>query len=139
MDSGFLASLGPGMTRSALRQWRIIARIDRVREVFLLRPIPELTDVLVGLDGLVPDLEPVFGALGADLADVEVADDVAEMVELERPAWRVGETDRSQRRHELLFILGVGARLQRRFDHLAIDIEQPGVLARYGVVILQHA
>src|SRR5580692_13046580 len=85
----------------ALRQRRIIARIDRMREVFLLRPIPELADVLVGLDGLVPDLEPVFGALGADLADVEVADDVAEMVELERPARRVGQADRFQRGHEL--------------------------------------
>src|ERR1700692_425198 len=135
MDSGLLASLGPGMTRSALRQRRIIARINRMREVVLLRPIPELADVLVGLDRLVPDLEPVFDALGADLADVEVADDVAEMVELERPARRLGESDRSQRRHEFLFVLGVAGRLQRRFDHLTIDVEQPGILARYGVVI----
>src|SRR6202040_2629208 len=98
---------GKGGGVSALRQWRIIARIDRMRQILLLRPIPELADVLVGLDGLVPDLEPVFGALSADLADVEVADDVAEMVELERPARRVGETDRSQRRHEFLFVIGV--------------------------------
>src|ERR1700690_1538650 len=107
MDSGFLASRGPGMTALALRQRRIVARIDRMRQILLLRPIPELADVLVGLDRLVPDLEPVFGALGADLADVEVADDVAEVVELERPARRVGEADRSQRRHELFLVGGV--------------------------------
>src|SRR5580700_4429287 len=126
-------------TASALRQWRIIARIDRVREVFLLRPIPELADVLVGLDGLVPEFQAVFGAFGANAADVEIADHVAEMIELERPARRVGEAHRLERRHELLLVGGVAGRLQRRFDHLAIDIEQPRILARYGVVVLQHA
>ena len=47
-------------------------------EELLLRPGPELTDVLVGLDGLVPELEAVFGALGPEPPDVESADDVAE-------------------------------------------------------------
>src|ERR1700689_2971311 len=101
MDSGLLASRGPGMTVSALRQRRIVARIYRMRQILLLRPIPELADVLVGLDGLVPEFQAVFGAFGADAADVEIADDVAEVVELERAARRVGEAHRLERGHEL--------------------------------------
>src|SRR6202166_353303 len=104
MDSGFLAARGPEMTALALRQRRIIARIDRVREVFLLRPIPELADVLVGLDGLVPEFQAVFGAFGADAADVEVADYIAEVIELERPARCVCEAHRFERCHELFFV-----------------------------------
>src|SRR5580693_7514851 len=41
-------------------QRRIIARIDRMGEKLLFRPGPELTHVLVGLDGLVPELESLF-------------------------------------------------------------------------------
>src|SRR5262249_46850075 len=44
---------------SALRQRRVVARVDRMREVLLLRPGPELADVVIGLDDLVPELEAV--------------------------------------------------------------------------------
>src|ERR1700691_2604061 len=39
-----------GSYPSALGQWRIIARIDRMGEEFGFRPGPELADILVGLD-----------------------------------------------------------------------------------------
>src|SRR6516162_239498 len=39
---------------STLLQRRIVARIDRMSEEFLLRPGPELTDVFVSLDELIP-------------------------------------------------------------------------------------
>src|SRR6516164_10750001 len=84
----------PLRTRSALGQWRIIARIDRMREILLFGPGPELTDVLIGFDGLVPELEPVFGTLGVDPPDVEISDHVVQMIELQRPAWRIGQADR---------------------------------------------
>src|SRR5215472_13870251 len=58
----------PCYARSALGQRRIITRIDWMREILLLRPCPELADVLVSLDGLVPELQPIFGAFGAKAA-----------------------------------------------------------------------
>src|SRR5579863_2504743 len=94
---------------SALGQRRIIARIDRVREEVLLGPGPELADVFVGVNRLVPELQPVFGAFGADAADVEIADHVVEVIELDRPARRVGEADRLKRRHEFLLVAGIAA------------------------------
>src|SRR5262249_2323858 len=39
---------------STLLQWRIIARIDWMGEEFLFRPGPELADVFVGFDELIP-------------------------------------------------------------------------------------
>src|SRR5579862_3941856 len=125
---------------STLRQRRIVARIDRVGEEFLFRPGPELADVLVGVDCLVPELEPVFGALLSQAPDIDVADHVVEMIELERPARGVDETDRFKRRHELFSVAGVGAGgLQARVEHLAIAVEQRRILTGNGVVILQHA
>src|SRR3974377_1874178 len=67
---------------SALRQRRIVTRIDRMCEEFLLRPVPELTDVLIGLDDLVPELEAIFGALATAAPDADRADHIAEMIEL---------------------------------------------------------
>src|ERR1044071_164155 len=61
----------PFYAPSALGQRQIIARIDRMREVLLFRPCPELTDVLIGLDGFVPELQPIFGAIGPKTPDVE--------------------------------------------------------------------
>jgi hypothetical protein len=49
-----------GRKRSTLRQRRILTRIDRVREVLLFRPGPELADVLVSLYDLVPELETIL-------------------------------------------------------------------------------
>src|SRR5262249_16261341 len=81
--------------RSGL-QWRVVARIDRLRQEFRFVVGPELADVVVFLDGLVDDA--VAGLFHA--ADVEGADDVAEMIELDRAARRVGERYRFERRHE---------------------------------------
>src|SRR6187551_1825364 len=83
---------------SALER-RIVARIDRLLEELLLVVGPELADVVVGLDRLVPVLQAVFGPLLAKLPDVEVANHVAEMVELDRSARRVGEVDAPHRGH----------------------------------------
>src|ERR1700688_4184796 len=71
---------------STLLQRRIVARIDRMGEEFRFRPGPELTDILVGLDDLIPQLEAVFGAVRAAAPDIEIADHVAEVVELDRAA-----------------------------------------------------
>src|SRR5580704_11305747 len=91
---------------SALSQRRIVTRVNRMSQELLFRPGPELTHVFIGLDGLVPDLEAVFGALRADTPDVERADHVVEVVELERTARRVGQADRFERAHELFFVAG---------------------------------
>src|SRR5215472_3648654 len=97
------------LTSSAFRQRRVVARIDRVSEIFRLWPRPELADVLVGLDGLVPQLESVFGAFFAETPDIDVADHIVEVIELERPAWCIGQADRLQRFHELFLVAGVAA------------------------------
>src|SRR3984885_12516360 len=89
-------SLYPGTVtegNSALGQRRIIARIDRMREIFLLRPGPELAHIVIGFDDLVPELQSVFGALRPDTADIEGADHVVEVIELQRSARRVGQAD----------------------------------------------
>src|ERR1700730_16636190 len=130
----------PSRGLSALGQWRIIARIDWMCEKLLLGPGPELTHVLIGLDGFVPKLEAVFGAFRANAPDVEVSDHVVEVIELERSARRIGQADSLQGCHELVFIAGIGARsLQAGIDDLAINVEQPGVLTGNRIEIFQHA
>src|SRR3984885_15057442 len=57
---------------SAFRQRRIVTGVDRVGEELAFRPGPELADVLVGLYRLVPERQPVLGALLAQAADVNV-------------------------------------------------------------------
>src|SRR5262249_24380861 len=61
---------------------RVVARIDRVLQEFVLVVGPELADVGIGLDHRV-DVAPV---LLLDLADIDVTDDVAELVEAHRSA-----------------------------------------------------
>src|ERR1051325_3342980 len=80
---------------------RVIARIDRLREELLLVVSPEMTDVVVGLYRLVPIRQAVFGAFFAKLADIEIADHVAEVVELDRSARRVGQADPAHRGDQL--------------------------------------
>src|SRR5215472_6768998 len=122
---------------SALGQRRIIARVDGMREELLFRPSPELADVLVGLDGLVPELEPVFGAFRYHASEVDIADYVVEVIELERPAWRVGEADRLQRGHQLFLVACVAAdHLEAGVQHLAVSVKQRRVLTGDGVEIL---
>src|SRR5215467_8201434 len=90
----------PPRARSTLGQRRIIARIDRVREIFLLRPGPELADIVISLDRLVPQLQAVFGAVGAEPPNVESPDHIAEVIEFQRTARGFGQTDGPERRHE---------------------------------------
>src|SRR5690348_921123 len=63
---GFARQRAYACQSSALRQCRIVARINWMREIFLLGPTPELTDVLIRLDGLVPELQAIFCAFLAD-------------------------------------------------------------------------
>src|ERR1700751_3409856 len=130
----------PLCARSALGQWRIIARIDWMREILLFRPGPELTDVLIGFDGFVPELQPIFGAFGADAPNIESPNHVAEMVEFQRAARGIGQIDRPQRADEFVLVARVAAGcFQCGIDHLAVDVEQARVLARNHVKILEHA
>src|ERR1700689_5119390 len=92
--SGRRRRSGPEL--SAFRQRRIVAGVDRVGEELAFRPSPELADVFVSLYRLIPQRQPVFGALLAQAPHVNVSHCVIEMVEFERPARRVGETDRLQ-------------------------------------------
>jgi len=64
---------------------------------------------VIGLHGLIPELQPVLGALFAELADVEVTDDVAEVIELHRPARRVGQVHRAHRTNQLALVGCVAA------------------------------
>src|SRR4029450_10355648 len=76
----------PGVTRGGadeselllevLRR-RVVARIDRILQELVLLIGPELAHIGIGLDHRV-DVTPV---LLLDLADIDVADDVAEVVE----------------------------------------------------------
>src|SRR5437879_1556792 len=72
--------LTPGGPLGSALERRIVARVHRLRQEPLLLVRPELAHVLVGLDGGVHELV----ALPLDAPDVEVPDDVAEPVELER-------------------------------------------------------
>src|ERR1700741_2692263 len=109
-------------------------------EEFLFRPSPELADVLVGLDGLVPELEAVLGPLRSTAPDVERSDDVAEMIEFYRAARRVRQIDRFEGGHELFLIGGIPTRrLEPGVHHLAIHIDPGGIKAGNGIVVVQHA
>src|SRR5262245_58090467 len=89
----------PSPVLSALQR-RIVARVDRLREEPLLVIGPELADVLVCLDRRVDELVTLLLAP----PDVEAADDVAEVVEAERAARRVGERHRPQRLDQRLLV-----------------------------------
>src|SRR5215831_436704 len=110
-----------------------------MREIILLWPRPELTHILIGLDGLVPELEPVLGSFPADAANVDIADDIVEVIELDRPARRVGQIHALESRQKLFLVAGVTAgRLKARIDDLAVDIEAGRIEAGNGVVVLDH-
>src|SRR5262245_21748129 len=69
---------------------RVIAGIDRLLEEFLFVVSPELAYGMIGLDRLVDE----FSVRLFEVADKEIPDDVAETVEFDRPARRIGERDR---------------------------------------------
>src|SRR4051812_27880449 len=89
---------------------RVVARVDRLRQELSLVVGPELTDVVVGLDRLVPELEVVLGAFLAELSDIEVTDHVAQVVELDRAARRVGQVDAPHGGDELGLVAGIAAK-----------------------------
>src|SRR5262249_50724442 len=72
---------------------RVVARIDRILQEFVLVVGPELADVGIGLDHRVD----VAAILLLDLAYVDVADHVAELVEAHRSAQGVRHFRLSQR------------------------------------------
>src|ERR671938_297065 len=75
-----------GEAQSSALYGRVVARIDRLRQEPFLVIGPKLTDIGIGLDRRVDQLAVLFLAP----PDVDVADDIAEMVEMERPARAVG-------------------------------------------------
>src|SRR5262249_48327233 len=100
-------ALRSGERRGSALQRRIVPRVDGLREKPLLVVGPELTHVLVGLDRRVDELVALLVAP----PDVEVPDHVAEVVEAERPARRIGERDAAERLDEHVLVLGLSARL----------------------------
>src|SRR3989441_7712024 len=77
---------------------RKIARVHRVLQIVVGLVGPELRHVRECVDDRV--LQTVVHLL--DLAHVDVLDRVAEVVETDRPARRIGEIDLAKRGHELV-------------------------------------
>src|SRR5262245_9144944 len=88
-------------------QRRIITRVHRLSEEPLLVVRPELAHLRVRLDRGVDQLV----ALALAAPDVEAPDDVAQVIERERPARRVDERHPTQRLDERLTVVGLSARL----------------------------
>src|SRR5947209_2751831 len=113
---------GPGPV-SAL-QWGIVTRVDGLGEEPLLLVGPELTHLGIRLERGVDELV----ALLVDPPDVEVPDDVAEVIEAEGAARRVGERDPAEGPDERLPVLGLAAGLlEGRLRDLAVDVQPGGV------------
>src|SRR6266545_6452546 len=111
---------------------RVVARIDRVLQELVLFIGPELAHIGIGLDHRV-DIAPV---LLLDLADIDVADDVAELVEPHRAAQGVRHFRLSQCLHERFFVFGLAVdRLERVLEHLAAEIGLRGIDARVDFVV----
>src|SRR5215470_4134124 len=105
---------------------RIIASIDRVGQKFLFVIGPELTDVRVALDRCVDQLS----VLALAFADEDVAHDVAEVVELDRPARRIGKCHLVQCLGQCVAVVGFGPKLlDRRLYALAGDVHAGCVTA----------
>src|SRR5579864_3193277 len=108
---------------SALER-RIVPRVDRLGEEPLLVVGPELAHVRVRLDGGVDQLV----ALSLAAPDVDVADHVAEVVEVERAPRGVGERDAAQGPDQRVLVVGLAAGLlERSLGHHAVDVEARGV------------
>src|SRR6266542_6913589 len=124
---------GPGAV-SALQRG-IVTGVDGLREEPLLLVGPELTHLRIRLDRGVDELV----ALLLDAPDVEVPDDVAEVIEGERAARRVGERHGPQRAVERLAVIGLAAGLlEGRLRDLARDVEARGVEAGDVAVLAHH-
>src|SRR5262245_59064854 len=120
------ARQGARALRLEVLRRRVVARVRRCLEVLLGLVRPELAHVRVRVDHGVhqPPLFPL------DLADVDVADDVTVLVELDRSAHRV-DLDRAHRLHERFLVLDLAADgVQRRLEHCGLGIGRRGVEAR---------
>src|SRR5712691_9945755 len=114
---------------------RIVSRIDRVRKKRLLVVGPELTDAGIGFDHRVDEL----AALALAAADEDVADDVAVLVELDRPARRIGQRHFVQGGGERLPVVGlVAERLDRGLDALTGYLHARRITAGEREVVLLH-
>src|SRR5438128_1882681 len=109
-----LREVGRGPSRRKARLYvapsrlegRIVARVDRLRQEPLLVVGPELADLGIGLDRRVDELVALLFAA----PDVEVPDHVAEAVEGERSAGRIGERHRAQGSVQRLLVVRLAAR-----------------------------
>src|SRR5262245_20331946 len=124
----------PPRSESALER-RVVPRVHGLGQEPLLVVRPELAHVRVGLDRGVDELAVLLLAL----SDVEVADHVAEVVEAERPAWRVGEGEPAHRLDQGLAVVGLAAGLlEGGFGDHAVDVDAGGVDPGDVAVVLHH-
>src|SRR5262245_37287794 len=122
--------------RASALERRIVARVHGLRQEPLLVVRPELAHVGIRLDRSVDELAVLLVAA----ADVEGPHDVAQVVEAERAARRVGQRHTAQRLDQRLPVVGLAARLlERRLRHHAVDVDAGGVEAGDVAVVLHHA
>src|SRR6516164_6453672 len=109
-----------------------LAIVDRMLEELVRVVGPELADVGIGLDHGVDEL----AALLLDLADVDVADHVAVLVEAHWPAASWYFVACPQRRLQRILVLDPAVDLlERRFEHGAVGIGRRGVEAGVDLVV----
>src|SRR5260370_37491797 len=90
--------------------WRIVARVNRIGQKFVLVIGPELADVRVALDHRIDEL-PV---LALAFANEHVAHSVSEVVEFDRPLRHVGERDLMKSLGEVAAFICTDAKLYNR-------------------------
>src|SRR5215475_3230122 len=113
-----------------------LAIVDRMLEELVRIVGPELADVGIGLDHGVDEL----AALLLHLADVDVADHVAALVEAHRTAAGWDFVGRPQRRLQRILVLDPAVDLlERRFQHGAVGVGRGGVKTGIDLVVAVHA
>src|SRR5438105_2653688 len=118
-----------GMSRLEIFRGRPLARIDRILQELLRIVGPELAHCRVGVDDRIDQ----SSLLAFDLANIDVADDIAVFVERYRAAHGV-DLSRPQRFHERRLVLDLAVdRCESGFEHRTLDISRRGVEA--GVVL----
>src|SRR5262245_54561893 len=127
---------GRGAPTASTLQRGVVSRVHGLRQEPLLVVGPELAHVLVRLDRRVDELVALLLAA----PDVEAADDVAEVIEAERAARRVGQRHRAERLDQRVAVLGLATHLlESRLRHHAVDVEAGCVDARDVAVVAHHA
>src|SRR5882672_3223523 len=94
-EAGLPGPVIPFFLRFQILRGRPVARVHRILQELRLLVRPELADIRISVDDAVHQA-PV---LALDLADIDVADDVAQVVEAHGSARGVN-VDRSHRLHE---------------------------------------